>query len=202
MSGTFPSTPPFSKVTFTSYQPTLVSWSHSLQRQARSRGGAQRWLIEGEYSPLLRRPSLAPIIAFALAQRGQYEIFTLIPPLWSTARGIATGTPLVKGASQTGRNITTDGWTATKTGILLAGDFIKFNGQDKIYMITENADSDGSGNATITIEPALLASPANDEVIITTDVPFSVAFFADSQSFLLHPRNIHELGKLSFVEVF
>ena len=187
---------------FTSLQPTLVSVSHSLSRQARSRGGAQRWGIEATYPPNLTRAELAPIIAFALAQRGQYETFTLTPPaLWSTARGIATGTPLVKGASQTGRSVITDGWTATQTGILLAGDFIKFAGQDKVYIVTADANSDGSGNATIAIEPALMASPANDAAITVTSVPFSVAFASDVQEFSVKPAFLHEF-KVAFVEAF
>jgi len=187
---------------FTSVQPTLISLSHSLVRQARSRGGAQRWLIEATYPPNLRRDELAPIYAFAVKQRGQYEIFTLIPPaLWSTARGVATGTPKVNGASQTGRTVNTKGWTPNISGILLAGDFLKFNGHAKVYMVTENANSDGSGNASIIIEPALLTSPANDEVIIVADVPFSVAFASDVQEFGLKPAFLHEF-KVSFVEVF
>lgn len=202
MSGTYPMTIGFSSMKFTSFQPTLLSVSHSLSRQARSRGGAQRWAIEASYPPNLTRAELAPIIAFALAQRGQYETFTLTPPaLWSTARGIATGTPLVKGASQTGRSVITDGWTATKTGILLAGDFIKFAGQDKVYMVTADANSDGSGNATIAIEPALMSSPANDAAITVTGVSFSVAFAGDVQEFSIQPAYLHEY-KVAFVEVF
>ena len=201
MSGAYPTTIGFSSMKFSSYQPTLVSVAHSLARQARSRGGAQRWAIEATYPPNLSRAELAPIIAFALAQRGQYESFTLTPPaLWSTARGIATGTPLVKGASQTGGSVITDGWTATQTGILLSGDFIKFAGQNKVYMITADANSDGSGNATIAIEPALMASPANDAAITVTNVPFSVAFASDVQEFSIRPAFLHEF-KVSFVEV-
>jgi len=201
MSGTFPSAPGFSAMKFTSVQPTFVSVAHSLKRQARSRGGAQRWAIEASYPPSLRREELAPVLAFALKQRGQYEVFTLIPPaLWSTARGVATGTPKVDGADQTGRTVNTKGWTPGITGILLAGDFLKFNGQDKIYMVTEDANSDESGEAAITIEPALMESPEDEEVIVVTDVPFTVSLASDAQEFALNPPNLHEY-KISFVEV-
>lgn len=187
---------------FTSWQPTLVSLSHNLVRQARSRGGAQRWIIEATYPPNLSRAELAPLLAFSISQRGQYEIFTLVPPaLWSTARGIATGTPLVNGAGQTGRTINTKGWTASQTGILLAVDFIKFAGHDKVYLITADANSDGSGNASIVIEPALMSSPADNAAITVANVPFSVAFASDMQEFDLDPPNKH-IFKVSFVEVF
>ena len=180
----------------------MVSVSHSLVRQARSRGGAQRWAIEVSYPPNLSRTELAPLFAFALAQRGQYGIFTFTPPtLWSTARGVATGTPLVKLASQTGRSVNTKGWTHSVTGILLAGDLIKFNGHSKVYMVTADANSDGSGEASISIEPALMASPADNEAVVVANVPFSVAFASDIQEFGLQAPGLHSF-KVSFVEVF
>jgi hypothetical protein len=41
------------------------------------------------------------------------------------ARGIATGTPVVGSALQTGTSLVTKGWTATQTGILVVGDYIQ-----------------------------------------------------------------------------
>jgi hypothetical protein len=202
MSGTFPTTPGFSSMKFRSWQPTLVSVSHSLARQTRSRGGAQRWAIEAAYPPNLTRAELAPIFAFAIAQRGQYEIFTLIPPaLWSTARGVHTGAPKVLLAGQTGRTINTDGWSASVSGILLRGDFVKFSGHDKIYMVTADANSDASGTAALTIEPALIVSPADNESLIVENVPFSVSFASDIQEFDQAPPNSHTY-QVSFVEAF
>lgn len=198
MSGTYPATPYFSSLKISSIQPTLVSVSHSLTRQARSRG-SQRWFIEGSYPPLLKA-DFAPLIGFSIKQRGQYETFTFVLPApWGTPGGIATGTPLVDGASQSGRSITTKGWTPSKTGILLAGDFIKFSGQGKVYMITANASSDGDGDATLIIEPALMEAPADEEAITVSSVPFTVAFAGDSHEFNIQPGGLHEF-KVSFVE--
>lgn len=200
MSGAYPANPSFASMKFTSIQPTLVSVSHSLARQARSRGGAQRWGIEGTYPPMLRS-TFAPVIGFALAQRGQYETFTLTPPaLWSSARGIATGTPVVKGAAQTGRTVLTEGWTASQTGILLAGDFIKFAGDSKVYMVTADCNSDGAGDASVVIEPALMASPADHAVITVNSVPFTVAFASDIQEFDINTASHHAFS-VKFVEV-
>lgn len=202
MSGAYPSTPPFETLKIRSWQPTLVSVSHSLVRQARSRGGAQRWAIEASYNPNLTRAELAPVFAFAVAQRGQYEIFTFTPPaIWATARGIATGTPLVDGANQTGRTVNTQGWSANVAGILKAGDFLKFSGHDKVYMLTADAASDAGGLAALSIEPALMESPADNEAIVVASVPFSVAFASDIQEFDIQSPDWHSF-KVSFVEVF
>lgn len=202
MSGTFPTTPEIEHLKITSWQPTLVSVAHSLARQARSRGGAQRWAIEATYPSNLSRAELAPVFAFALKQRGQYSIFTFTPPaLWGTARGAAGGTPQVNLAGQTGRTVNTKGWTHGVTGILRAGDFLKFNGHAKVYLVTADANSDSNGQAALNIEPALMAAPADNEAIVVANVPFSVAFAGDVQEFDVSWPNKHAY-KMSFVEVF
>jgi len=58
--------------------------------------------------------------------------------------------------------------------ILKTGDFIKFDGHDKVYMLM----SDGA--TTLNIEPALNENVLDDEVVIYNDVPFTVAFTNDA----------------------
>lgn len=198
MSGTFPSTPALKGLKITSLAPTFISTAHSLKRQARSRGG-HRWLMEGEF-PAMTRSEFAPVHAFAVAQRGQYETFTFVPPEISSAQGVATGTPLVDGASQTGRSVNTKGWTVDVTGILKAGDYIKFNGHAKVYMVTADADSDAGGLATLSIEPALVTSPGADEGITVDDVPFTVAFAQDVAETSIRPPLLFSF-QISLVEV-
>ena len=50
-------------------------------------------------------------------------------------------------------------------------------------MVTADVSSDGSGDATIAIEPALVASPADDAAITHSSVPFTVALRAGVQEF-------------------
>ena len=87
-----------------------------------------------------------------------------------TARGTASssaGTPLVKGASQTGNTLLIDGATASQTGYLKAGDYIQLGSgiSQRLHMVTADANTDGSGNATLSIEPALRTSPADNLAI-------------------------------------
>ena len=79
------------------------------------------------------------------------------------------GTPLSNDATpQNGDSIVTDGWTASKTGLLLQGDLITFAGVFEInpvtyestgrlqtFVVTADVDSDVSGNATIPISPSI-----------------------------------------------
>jgi len=67
------------------------------------------------------------------------------------------GTVLVDGGSQTGTTLDVDGLTGTPQ----VGDVFKINGVDLVYTITA-AVTVASGSATLTINPALDSSPADD----------------------------------------
>jgi hypothetical protein len=172
MSGTYPTTPGATSIKITGISPTLVSVTHSLKRQARRRGG-QRWAIEANYPPMTRA-IFAPLWAFVNSQQGQYGTFTYQPPIYSDSSGTATGTLLVNnvsGYAAGSTSIASDGLTGT----LKAGDFIKFSGHDKVYMLTAD------GSTTLTIEPPLVSALVNDETVTYQDVPFTMAFTADNQ---------------------
>ena len=118
--------------------------------------------------PVMERADAEEWQSFILQLNGQFGTFLLGP--WSAGdapRGVATGTPLVNGASQTGQELITDGWTTGVTGILLAGDWIQIG--QRLYKVMVDVDSDGSGNATLDIWPRLRESPADNDTIITAD---------------------------------
>lgn len=173
MSGAMPTSPAVSELTITSYQETITVKAINGRRQSRQIGG-QYWKIRARYNNLTRA-EFAPIEAFLMSQRGSYDSFTFTPPILSVPQGTDPGTPLVNGASQTGRSVVTDGWgTGSAQTVLKAGDFIKFTNHSKVYQITADATCDVSGNATLTIEPELQTSPADNEAIVTNPVPFTV----------------------------
>lgn len=83
------------------------------------------------------------------------------------------GTPVTNGAGQTGQSIVTDGWTAAAARRLNRGDVITFAGVQHVnpqsrqtngilqqFVVTANVDSDGAGNATIPIAPAITPTGA------------------------------------------
>lgn len=178
MSGTFPTSPAPASMTIKSVQPTRVSTTHNLKRQVRG-GTVQRWGFQLDWKTM-KRSELAPILAFALAQKGQYESFTFVPAVFGTAQAVGGGTPLINGTTATGRSIPTDGWTPSIT-VLKAGDFVKFASHNKVYMLTADATSNGSGQATLAIEPGLYASVADNSAVTVSNVPFTVAFAKDDQ---------------------
>lgn len=189
MSGLFPDDIPLSVVEFGTSSLTFVSESHSGVRNVSS-GNVQRWVMRVE-TAILKESQWRRLLAFIVNQDGQYETFTIIPralrkPLSSLPSGLS---PLVKGASQTGTNVLTDGWPAS-TLIYKAGDLVKFANHNKAYMLTADVTSDGSGNATLPIKPALLTSPADNSAITYQNVPITVAFTDDMQGIQMQAKKL------------
>ena len=91
----------------------------------------------------------------------------LLPGSGKAAHGAGGGTPLVNGADQSGTSLVTDGWTASAAVRMKAGDCFTVAGLDVLFRATADISSDGSGNATITIEPPIVAgsSPANNAAL-------------------------------------
>ena len=101
--------------------------------------------------------------AFGAKLRGRAGRFTLHNFARPTPRGTIAGTPLVKGAGQSGNTLGIDGCTPGTT--LLPGDFIGVG--NELKMVVEPATADGLGEMALIIEPPWRASPADNAVIVT-----------------------------------
>jgi hypothetical protein len=69
------------------------------------------------------------------------------------------------------------------TGTLKKGDLIKFSNHDKVYMLTEDANLDGSSVNELNIYPSLVSEVTGSTTIVYTDVPFTVYFDSNVLSF-------------------
>lgn len=182
MSGALPTTTEFKNYTLESMHPLASSTSHSGRDFDRITGG-HKWLIGLKYNNSLSRAQHDELWGFVQKQRNAFDSFTLNLPDKNVPRGTATGTPLVNGASQNGTSIISDGWTINIPGIMKRGDLLKFNGHSKVYQVTDDANSNGSGQATINISPALHVSPADNETIIVNNVSFTVKLVSGRQEY-------------------
>jgi len=178
----FPTTSSPDRLLVRSLQPARVSVTHSLKRQVRG-GSVQRWGFRLEYSNR-SRAEMAELMAHAISQRGQYGSFTFVPAVLGQPQSAVSGTPLASGATASGRSISTDGWANSVTA-MKAGEFVKFNGHNKVYMLTADVVTDGSGQATLSIEPALYADVADNEPLVVSNVPFTVAYAAPQHEWSL-----------------
>ena len=130
------------------------------------------------------------------------------------------GTPLVKGATQSGASIATDGWTASAANRLKKGDSVRFLSssgsttgavygvnpitkeilpEPRAFVLTADADSDSSGNLTLTIDPPITVTgvyqttdiiPADNAVIQIFQHASSYASKVSAENLALHPMAI------------
>ncbi len=131
---------------------------------------AEQWTFECSL-PLMKRETAEKYNAFILKLKGSYGTFLFTIPDAKTPQGVATGTPLVKGAAQTGNALVTDGWTINTTGILKAGDYIQLGtaATTRLYKVLDDVNSNASGEATLTLWPELRSSPSDNQAVITTN---------------------------------
>jgi hypothetical protein len=199
MSGTFPSTPTTSSVSISSQQNTIVSTTVSGRRQARQIDG-QRFKLTLSF-PIMTRSEFAPILAFIMKQRSQLESFQYTPATMASSNGVASGVIRVNGAISAGvTSVAIDGMANSTSGIFKAGDFFRFTGQNKVYMIVADVSSNGSGQGTLTFEPPLRTGVADNAILIYSSVDFTVGLTNDVQEFRVGTENYFQY-EVDLIEV-
>jgi hypothetical protein len=127
------------------------------------------WQVDIQMPPM-RSAIARQFVSFLVSLRGRVGSFYFGDYDAKTALGTAgtsAGTPLVKGANQTGNTLLCDGAPNSQTGYLKAGDYIQLGSgaTQRLHMVVADSNSDGSGNFTLSIEPALRTSPADNLAI-------------------------------------
>jgi hypothetical protein len=105
--------------------------------------------------------------AFLLALNGMEGSFLLGDPLRTAPLGTWAGqSPLVNGASQTGKTLAIDGMTPTTT-TGKAGDWFQLGSgsTSRLYRLTAPFTANGSGQATLDFWPNLRVSPADNAAL-------------------------------------
>lgn len=126
----------------------------------------QQWKATFSLPPMLK-DSASVWLSFLLSLRGVRGTFKIGDQDRKTIQGVATGTIRVNGASQTGNQVALDGFTASRANVFKAGDYIQINSY--LYMVIEDVNADGSGEANVKIEPALrsgIETINNDDAVI------------------------------------
>ena len=193
MAGTYPTTPEFASIGFSSEQKTITSTTDSGKMFAVQVDG-QRFKFSASYPPM-NRSEFAPVYAFIMKQRSQKETFQIALPDLKNAKGDVSGTVLVNGSHSAGdTTIDVDGMTGT----LKAGDFVKFAGDTKVYMVVSDATA-VAGAATLTIEPPLRSAIADDAAVTYDGVEFTVRLTNDIQEFNTGDLDLYRF-EVDFIE--
>ena len=199
MSGTFPSSPAPRDVAISSNQNTIVTTTASGRRQARQIDG-QKFRLRIRF-PVMTRAEFAPINAFIMKQRSQMESFQYVPPTIEDSLGVASGVISVNGAVSAGAtSCSIDGMANSTNGIFKAGDYFRFTGQNKVYMVMADVNSNGSGAGTLTFEPPLRTAVSDNTIIIYSNVDFTVGLTGDIQEFNISTENYFQY-EVDLIEV-
>jgi hypothetical protein len=139
-------------------------------------GPAAYWSMATALTALYVQSVSEPALKGFLATIANFKIFE-DQNIQSITVGNYSGTPVVSGSSQTGANLVSSGWTASRTGLLNAGDVITAAGCYAInpksrqstgtlqnFLVTSTVNSDSNGNCTIPIYPAITTSGAYQTV--------------------------------------
>jgi hypothetical protein len=130
--------------------------------------GGEMWSA-GVTLPPMKRSTSETWVSFLMSLRGQYGTFLMGDPKGSVSRGLASnfaGAPIV--TAQTGSTISVTGASASKTGWLLAGDYIQIGTaiDATLHKVLQDASTSADGEVTLEVWPALRGSRTG-AVIVT-----------------------------------
>ena len=173
MSGQFPTNPNFRSLNFKDNRPTLVNQTLSGKKQVRQIGS--QYFSFTVSMPPLQQEKAQEVFAFLQKQKGSFEDFTIKAPLDNVGASRFETDILVNGSQSAGdASIQLDGFAASTSGALKAGDLIKFANHSKVYMVQSNIDSLGDGSLTVLISPNLVASLSDNEAVTVNKPSFTV----------------------------
>lgn len=133
----------------------------------------QRWTPTLTLVPM-KRADAQEWAAWLRSLRGRSGTFLLGDPMRPVPLGAAAaspGTPLVKGAGQTGGTLLIDGCPNSVTNWLKRGDLIQLGSgsTSRLHEISETVNTSGSGEASLSLWPDLRSSPADNSAIVLTN---------------------------------
>lgn len=144
----------------------MTESSFTLQQQVYQYDGA-KWEMEINLPPLTYAES-RKWEAFILSLRGMRGTFLMGNPLHASPQGTASTAILNGSATIRSTSIDVDGASSGQT--LKAGDYFQIgSGNDAhIHQVVQDATFDGSGEATLDIEPPLRTTYSNDTALDLT----------------------------------
>lgn len=174
MAITYPLTPPTSvpaEITISPFAVVGVSESPFTLEQDVYEWQGQAWRMDVSLPPM-ERAEAEGWIAFLLSLNGRAGTFLMGDPVGIAARGTVLGTPLVDGAGQQRtKTLDTKGWTASKAGVLLPGDWLQLGvgASARLHKNLTTANSDASGLATLDVWPRVRDSLTDGAAIVTAN---------------------------------
>lgn len=171
-------------ITFPLAQPTInvpvrVNWSlmdavgvgespYTFTQEVYEHAG-KRLAFDAQLPPMDRSEAVE-WMAFLASLRGRRGTFYFSPPAEEAGRGALSGSPLVKGASQTGNSLLIDGCGGMVSGWIKKGDWIQLGSgsSSHLHMSLTDQNSDSSGEVTLDLWPGPRTAPADNEAVVVS----------------------------------
>ena len=180
--GNWPSAIGFRTVNFKALSSTKQTTSQSGRRVRISVAGT-RFSATISY-PRMLLADWKPIQAAATRLQGPLNSFDVVLPSISENNSGVTGTTATcDGATSAGASSVNIATNKNSQTILKAGDVVRFANHTKVYMVTADVTTDGTGDATMAITPSLIEAVVNTESITVDDVPFRMTLSGDIQEY-------------------
>ena len=164
---TLPASPAFRSSRWTLKRVTAVSESPFTGQQQVYDYGYALWTVTLTLPPMLR-PDAANWEAFMMKLHGRVGTFLLYDPDAKTPQGGVNTSATLNGAVSVGDyTISIDTNNANMTNVFKAGDYIQIGtaASAKLYMIVDNANSNGAGEATVNIEPPIKVAASDGAAV-------------------------------------
>jgi hypothetical protein len=180
-----------------SVNPTKVtSTLNGIEQRIASTG--QYFKFVGVYSNLEQANQRA-VFAHIQSQAGPLNSFTIsLPTYLGNSTAGFSGTLTAVTASVNAVTVTATA-SSNNTAVLKAGDLIKFSSHNKIYTVTNNVTSGGSGSCSINIFPALKQGITSNTITHRSVQP-TVRYATDNAEFSLGADQFTTFT-LEFIEV-
>ena len=185
---TYPSTPKPQGMSWRLVMPAQTNVSDWTGRRQTVASGRGWWEAQITFPPIVGSANINAWRSFIAKARGAANEFQV--PVDPVAQSAATATPLVNGAGQFGRTLSTDGWP-TSTTVLQAGQYVTINNQ--LLQLTENVTSNGSGVATLTFEPPIRVSPS-DNTAIEYKNPYCLMYLVEEPTLSVETGYVYSLS--------
>lgn len=151
------------------------------------------WEIEVAL-PNMMREDAEYFNAFLLKLRGRWGTFLIGDPNATAPRGTWAGTPLVKGANQTGSTLLVDGFSGGAT--VKAGDNFQLGtgANSRLHKVLNDGTPNGSGEITLDLAPNIRVSPADNAAIVTSNPRGLFRLNENIQPFSINSNSVYNIS--------
>lgn len=185
---TIPSTPKPQTMNWKLVMPAqnnISQWTGARQVLVSGRGW---WECQITYPPIVGSANFRAWASFIAKMQGPVnDVQIAVDP---TAQSALPNAMLVNGASQTGRTLNVDGMPYSST-ILYAGQYVTVGNQ--LLQLTADVTTNGTGQAALSFEPPLRASPA-DNATVEYKNPYCLMYLVDDPSRSIEPGYVYAIS--------